>query len=107
MFFDRLAFGEPRRERSGAGEKAIGARTAVYRGESEGSDHDFCNFVRSKSQPLGNTRFGIWGPLALTVALQGIWDLLYAPWTYNTIQVYVCLALLFCAVHFRPQQSGP
>jgi hypothetical protein len=54
-----------------------------------------------------NTRFGIWGPLALTVALQGIWDLLYAPWTYNTIQVYVCIALLFCAVHFRPQPSVP
>ncbi len=54
-----------------------------------------------------NTRFGVWGPLALTVALQGIWDLLYAPWTYNTIQGYVCIALLFCAVHFRAQRSGP
>lgn len=54
-----------------------------------------------------NTRFGIWGPLALTVALQGIWDLLYAPWTYNTIEGYACIALLFCAVHFRPQPSEP
>jgi hypothetical protein len=45
--------------------------------------------------------------LALTVALQGIWDLLYAPWTYNTIQGYACIALLFCTVHFRPQPSKP
>ena len=48
-----------------------------------------------------NTRFGKWAPLALTVALQGIWDLLYAPWTYNMLAEYACIALLFCAVHFR------
>ena len=46
-------------------------------------------------------RFGKWAPLAITVALQGIWDLLYAPWTYNMIAEYACIALLFCAVHFR------
>ena len=48
------------------------------------------------------TRFGRWAPLAVTVALQGIWDLIYAPWTYNMIAEYACIALLFCAVHFRP-----
>jgi hypothetical protein len=54
-----------------------------------------------------NTRFGIWAPLALTVALQGIWDLLYAPWTYNMLAEYACIALLFGAVHFRAQPPPP
>lgn len=47
------------------------------------------------------TRFGMWGALVLTVALQGIWDLLYAPWMYNSPAVVACITLLFCAVHFR------
>jgi hypothetical protein len=46
-------------------------------------------------------RFGKWTPLAITVALQGIWDLLYSPCTYSMIAEYACIALLFCAVHFR------
>jgi len=46
-------------------------------------------------------RFGKWAPLAITVALQGIWDLFYSPCTYNMIAEYACMALLFCAVHFR------
>jgi hypothetical protein len=50
-------------------------------------------------------RFGRWAPLVLTVALQGIWDLLYAPWTYNMIAEYACITLLFCAVHFRGPPS--
>ena len=54
-----------------------------------------------------NTRFGIWAPLALTVALQGIWDLLYAPWTYNMVAEYACIALLFGAVHFRVHPPEP
>jgi hypothetical protein len=54
-----------------------------------------------------NTRFGIWAPLALTAALQGIWDLLYAPWTYNTPAEYACIALLYGAVHFRVKPAGP
>jgi O-antigen ligase len=52
-----------------------------------------------------NVRFGVWAPLAVTVALQGIWDLIYAPWTYNTLAEYACIALLFCAVHFRGPAS--
>lgn len=52
-----------------------------------------------------HARFGIWTPLALVVALQGIWDLLYAPWTYNMIIEYVCIALLFSATHFKPRQA--
>jgi hypothetical protein len=54
-----------------------------------------------------NTRFGPWAPLALTVALQGIWDLLYAPWTYDMPAEYACIALLYCAVHFRGRPAGP
>jgi hypothetical protein len=54
-----------------------------------------------------NTRFGRWAPLAITVALQGIWDLFYAPWTYNTPAIYACIALLFCAVHFHPPAEDP
>jgi hypothetical protein len=52
-------------------------------------------------------RFGQWAPLVVTVVLQGIWDLLYAPWTYNMIAEYACIALLFGAVHFRgPPRAG-
>ena len=53
------------------------------------------------------SRFGRWTPLALVVALQAIWDLLYAPWTYNMVPECACLALLFCATHFRPLPPGP
>jgi hypothetical protein len=48
-----------------------------------------------------NARFGVWAPLAVTVALQAIWDLLYNPWTYNMVLEFSCIALLYCAVHFR------
>lgn len=54
-----------------------------------------------------HSRFGRWAPLVVTVALQGIWDLIYAPWTYNTIAQYACVALWFCAKHFRGQPAGP
>jgi hypothetical protein len=54
-----------------------------------------------------NTRFGRWAPLALTVALQGIWSLIYDPWTYNMIPEYACIALLYCAVHFRGRPAEP
>jgi hypothetical protein len=54
-----------------------------------------------------NTRFGVWAPLVITVGLQGIWDLIYAPWTYNTIAVYACIALFYCAVHLRERPAGP
>lgn len=54
-----------------------------------------------------HTRFGRWAPLVVTVALQGIWDLIYAPWTYNTIAEYACIALFFGAVHFRRRSAGP
>lgn len=53
------------------------------------------------------SRYGRWAPLAITVALQTIWDLLYAPWLYNAPAVYACVTLLFCAVHFRGQPAGP
>lgn len=48
-----------------------------------------------------NHRFARWTPLALVVALQGIWDLLYAPWTYNMVPECACIALLFGATHLR------
>lgn len=51
--------------------------------------------------------YGVWSALALTVALQGIWDLLYAPWTYNMIAEYACIALLFCARNSRTGSRGP
>ncbi|HEY7052901.1 MAG TPA: hypothetical protein VH496_12335 [Mycobacterium sp.] len=52
-------------------------------------------------------RFGPWAPIALTVALQAIWDLVYSPWGYNLLPEYACIALLFCAVHFRARPSEP
>jgi hypothetical protein len=64
-------------------------------------------FVACIGVVWNNTRFGIWAPLALMVALQGIWDLLYAPWTYNMVAEYACIALLFGAVHFRVQPAEP
>lgn len=53
-----------------------------------------------------NARFGQWAALAVTVALQGIWDLAYAPWTYNMIPEYACIALLFCAVSGRTRRRA-
>lgn len=47
------------------------------------------------------TRLGRWAPLGITVALQGIWDLLYGPWLYNMIPTFACIALFFAATHFR------
>jgi hypothetical protein len=54
-----------------------------------------------------NARFGAWAPLALTVALEGIWDLLFNPWTYNMVLELVCIALFYCAVHFRDNPTSP
>lgn len=53
-----------------------------------------------------HARFGRWAALAVTVALQGIWDLLFAPWTFNMVPEFVCLALLFGAVHFRRDSAS-
>lgn len=47
------------------------------------------------------TRYGRWAPLVIVVGLQTFWDLLYNPWMYNAPAVYACVALLFCAAHFR------
>ena len=52
-------------------------------------------------------RFGKWAPLALLVALQGIWDLIYAPWTYNMVAEYACIALLYGVAHFRAKRPEP
>jgi len=54
-----------------------------------------------------HSRFGIWAPLALIVALQAVWDLLYAPWTYNMVPECACLALLFLATHFKARPASP
>jgi hypothetical protein len=53
------------------------------------------------------TRLGRWAPLGVTVALQGIWDLMYGPWQYNMIPTFACIALLFSAIHFRGSRSEP
>jgi hypothetical protein len=50
-------------------------------------------------------RLGLWAPLGVTVALQGIWDLMYGPWLYNMIPTFACIALLFSAIHFRGSLS--
>lgn len=47
------------------------------------------------------TRYGRWASLVITVGLQSFWDLLYNPWMYNAPAIYACVALLFCARHFR------
>ena len=47
------------------------------------------------------TRYGRWAALVITLGLQTFWDVLYNPWMYNAPAVYACVALLFCARHFR------
>lgn len=49
-------------------------------------------------------RYGIWLPLVVVIAVQGIWDLLYEPWNYNSLPVFGCIALFFLAGHF-PSRS--
>jgi hypothetical protein len=63
--------------------------------------------VASVAMVWNNQRFGKWAALALVVALQAIWDLLFAPWTYNMVPMCACIALLFCATHFRGRLAGP
>jgi hypothetical protein len=50
-------------------------------------------------------RFGKWAALVVTVGLQGVWDLLFQPWAYNMLPVFACVALLYGAVHFRPEPA--
>jgi hypothetical protein len=50
-------------------------------------------------------RLARWAPLGLTVALQGIWDLVYGPWQYNMIPTFACIVLLFSAIHFRGSRA--
>lgn len=45
-------------------------------------------------------RYGVWVPLVVAIAVQGIWDLLYEPWNYNSLPVYACIALFYLARHF-------
>lgn len=52
-------------------------------------------------------RLGRWAPLGVTVALQGVWDVIYGPWQYNMIPTLVCVVLLFSAIGFRGQQPEP
>ena len=54
-----------------------------------------------------SVRLGAWAPLAVTVAFQAIWDLLFNPCTYNMVLEFACLALFYCAVHFRADPSAP
>jgi O-antigen ligase len=53
------------------------------------------------------TRYGRWAPLVIVVGLQSFWDILYNPWMYNAPAVYACVALLFCARHFRGRPAPP
>ncbi|MEV6768615.1 hypothetical protein AB0N05_08260 [Nocardia sp. NPDC051030] len=46
-------------------------------------------------------RLGNWAPLFVVVALQGVWDLLYAPWTYGMLPELACLMLAYLAIHCR------
>ncbi|MGW4241283.1 hypothetical protein [Nocardia sp. NPDC004722] len=48
-----------------------------------------------------NDRLGQWAPLFVVVALQGIWDLFYAPWTYGMVPELACLVLAYVTTHFR------
>ncbi|MFC7448786.1 hypothetical protein [Rhodococcus daqingensis] len=50
-------------------------------------------------------RYGVWGPLVVVLAVQGMWDLMYEAWTYNAIPVFACIALFFSAAHFNRPAS--
>ncbi|WP_235672651.1 hypothetical protein [Mycolicibacterium hodleri] len=52
-------------------------------------------------------RLGRWAPLGATIALQGVWDLMYGPWQYNMIPTFACIVLFFSATHFRGSRHDP
>lgn len=53
------------------------------------------------------TRYGRWAPLVIVLGLQTFWDIAYNPWMYNAPAIYACVALLFCARHFRGRTAPP
>jgi hypothetical protein len=50
-------------------------------------------------------RYGRWSALAVAVAVQAAWDLLFSPWSYNILPGYAILAVLFAARHM-PKKVG-
>jgi hypothetical protein len=50
-------------------------------------------------------RYGRWTALAIYVAVQGVWDLLFSPFGYNVLPGYAILAVLFAARHL-PSEVG-
>jgi hypothetical protein len=44
-------------------------------------------------------RYGRWATLAVTVALQAVWDVLFSPFDYNQLTTLAMLAVLFASVH--------
>ncbi|NMN97779.1 O-antigen ligase family protein [Antrihabitans stalactiti] len=44
-------------------------------------------------------RYGLWGAMAVVIAIQAIWDLLFSPTSYNILPIFAVLAVVFASVH--------
>jgi hypothetical protein len=51
------------------------------------------------------SRYGRWAAVAVVVAVQATWDLLFSPTSYNMIPVLAVLAVVFVARHLPPKHS--
>ena len=55
---------------------------------------------------FNSDRYGKWSVLAVFVAVQATWDLLFSPWSYNILPGYAVLAVLFAARHMPAKVPG-
>lgn len=46
-------------------------------------------------------RYGIWAAMAVQIAIQAGWDLLFSPMSYNLLAAFALLAAVFTARHWR------
>jgi hypothetical protein len=51
-------------------------------------------------------RYGRWAALAIVVAIQAVWDLLFSPTSYNTLPALAVLALVFAARHLPARKPA-
>lgn len=53
-------------------------------------------------------RYGRWAPLAVVLAVQAMWDLLFSPTSYNLLPAFAMLAVLFTTCHLpRKTEKSP
>lgn len=50
-------------------------------------------------------RYGNWSAMAVAMAVQAGWDLLFSPTSYNILTIYAVLAAVFTARHLRSRET--